>query len=375
MVMSVKRYISKQITECLEDGDIAIVYGARQTGKTTLANMIREQYPSSLYLNCDEPDIRTSLTNKSSTELKSLIGNTQFVVVDEAQRVKDIGLTAKLIHDTYPDIKLLLAGSSSIDLANTIKEPLTGRSKEFILYPFASSEIAVSSIEAERLVEKNLIYGSYPKAWPMSHKDAADYLRNLTSGYLYRDAFNSNIEYNATIVDDLLRLLAFQVGSEMSYSEVATRLGISKDTVSRYIDLLEKAFIVFRLPQFRRNQRNEIGKLRKVYFYDLGIRNGLIDNFQPLKYRNDLGALWENYCIIERKKKLQKDEIYSRHYYWRSSIPHQEIDLVEEVGNKIFAYEFKYKNKKVKVPTVFAKEYPDIPYLVIDKEKISDFTL
>jgi predicted AAA+ superfamily ATPase len=370
--MLIQRYLTDKVKATLQQGDVAIIYGARQTGKTTLAQSILADYEGGLYLNCDEPDVRARLTEKTSTELKALFGNVQLVVIDEAQRIKDIGLTAKLIHDTFPEIKLLLTGSSSIDLANTVKEPLTGRSREHILYPLASTEIAGNVIEAARLLEKSLLLGGYPKAWPMSHDEASSYLRNLVNNYLYRDVFSSTTVFDSTILDNLLRLLAFQVGSEMSYSEVGQRLGINKETAMRYIDLLEKAFIVFRMPQYRKNQRNEVGRLRKVYFYDLGVRNGLIDNFLPLTHRNDTGALWENYCVVERYKYLQQHDIYARHYYWRS-YTQQEIDLVEEIGIDTKAYEFKYGDQKAKRPSVFATEYPDVPFEVISRDTFGGF--
>jgi predicted AAA+ superfamily ATPase len=370
--MIIQRYITPKVQDSLDRGDVAIVYGARQTGKTTLAKTILAEHEGGLYLNCDEPDIRTRLTERTSTELKALFGGAQLVILDEAQRIKDIGLTAKLIHDTFPEIKLLLTGSSSIDLANTVKEPLTGRSMEHILYPLAVTEVAETTIEATRLLEKSLIFGGYPKAWPMNHDDAAAYLRNLVNNYLYRDAFGATTILDSTTIDNLLRLLAFQVGNEMSYSEVGQHIGVNKETVTRYVDLLEKAFIIFRLPQYRRNQRYEVGRLRKVYFYDLGVRNGLIDNFSPLTHRNDIGALWENYCVVERQKYLQKQDTYARHYYWRS-YTQQEIDLIEEIGTQTAAYEFKYKFQKVKKPPAFNTEYPDVPFHVISSSEFSSF--
>lgn len=370
--MLINRYLTPKVKRSLDQGDVAIVYGARQTGKTTLAKMILAEYENGLYLSCDEPDIRERLTNKTSTELKALFGNAQFVVLDEAQRIKDAGLTAKLIHDTFPEIKLLLTGSSSIELANTVKEPLTGRSMEYLLYPLASTEVAENVIEATRLLEKSLTLGGYPKAWPMSQDEAAAYLRNLVNNYLYRDAFGSSTIYDSTILDNLLRLLAFQIGNEMSYSEVGGHLGVNKETAMRYIDLLEKAFIVFRLPQYRKNERNEVGRLRKVFFYDLGVRNGLINNFFPLTHRNDVGALWENYCVVERKKYLQRTDTYARHYYWRSDTK-QEIDLIEEIGTDTVGYEFKYKNQKVKKPSVFTADYPDVPFQVVSRDQLGGF--
>lgn len=370
--MLIQRYLYTKVKETLNRGEVAIIYGARQTGKTTLAKTILKDYKSAAYLNCDEPDVRALLTNKTSTELKSIFGEAQLVVLDEAQRIKDIGISAKLIHDTFPEVKLLLTGSSSIDLANTVKEPLTGRSTEHILYPLAVTEVAESAIEASRLLEKSLILGGYPATWTMSFDAATKYLRNLANAYLYRDAFNFSTVYDATLLDSLLRLLAFQIGNEMSYSEVGHHIGANKQTAMRYIDLLEKAFIVFRLPQYRKNQRNEVGRLRKVYFYDLGVRNGLIDNFLPLTHRNDVGALWENYCVVERNKYLQRAGVYARHYYWRS-YTQQEIDLIEEVGTTVKAYEFKYKDQKVKKPSGFTTSYPDVPFQVISKNDLAGF--
>jgi predicted AAA+ superfamily ATPase len=197
-------------------------------------------------------------------------------------------------------------------------------------------------------------------------------MRKLVNDFLYRDAFDAMVTYDNTIFDNLLRLLAFQVGNEMSYSEVGSRLGINKETAMRYIDLLEKAFIVFRTPQYRKNERNEVGRLRKVYFYDLGVRNGLINNFLPLTHRNDVGALWENYCMVERKKYLQKQGTYARYYYWRSATK-QEIDLIEETGTDTVAYEFKYKDQKVKKPTVFGADYSDVPFCVVSRDRIAGF--
>ena len=370
--MLIDRYLIDQAKETLKDGKVAIVYGARQTGKTTLARSLLATSKQGLYLNCDEPDIRAQLTNKTSTELKALFGDADMVVIDEAQRIPNIGITAKLIHDTYPEVQLLLTGSSSIDLANTIKEPLTGRAHELTLYPLALSEVAPNLLEAGRLLEKSLILGGYPGMWQLGHDKAVEYLRDLANNYLYRDAFAANVVYDTTLIDNLLQLLAYQVGNEVSYNEIATRLEVSKETIRRYIDLLEKAFIVFRVNQYRKNQRNEVGRLRKIYFYDLGIRNGLINNFLPLSRRDDVGKLWENYCMIERQKYLQQRGKWARQYFWRS-YTRQEVDLVEETGTHTAAYEFKYKDQKVKVPPAFAEAYPGTPFTVVSSDRFSDF--
>lgn len=374
----IQRYLVSKCLDSLHAGKVVIVYGARQTGKTTLAESILAQLSRShaetgLYLNCDEPDIRERLTNKTSGELKAFFGPAQLVVMDEAQRVENIGLTAKLVHDTFPEIKLLLTGSSSIDLANTIKEPLTGRSAEYILYPLAVTEVASNVMEAERLLEKSLLVGGYPQAWQLDHDQAAAYLRDLANNYLYRDAFAARTIFDTTILDNLLRLLAYQVGNEVSYGELASHLEVSRETAMRYVDLLEKACIVFRVNQYRRNQRSEVGRLRKVYFYDLGVRNGLIDNFLPLAHRNDVGALWENYCVVERKKYLQRSDTYARHYFWRSRTQ-QEVDLVEEIGTETAAYEFKYQlQKPVKTPSGFARAYPDVAFAAVTKRDLAGF--
>lgn len=370
--MLIKRYLEDQINTTLNDGKIAIIYGARQTGKTTLVKLLLSQNPNSLYLNCDEPEVRSRLSNKGSAELKSMFGEAKFIVIDEAQRVANIGITAKLIHDTYPEIKLVITGSSSIELANTIKEPLTGRAYEHILYPLALTEVSTNIIEATGLLGKSLVLGGYPGMWQLDHEKAVKYLRDLADNYLYKDAFAVNVYYDASIIDKLLQLLAYQIGNEVSYNELANHIEVDKKTVMRYIDLLEKAFIVFRVNQYRRNQRNEIGRLRKVYFYDLGVRNGLIDNFLPLDRRNDVGALWENYCMIERRKYLQKNNIWARQYFWRS-YSGQEVDLVEEISTETKAYEFKYKNSNIKLPPSFASSYPDVPLTLVSRGSFNRF--
>lgn len=372
--MIIQRYLHEQIKTTLANtpSQVAIVYGARQTGKTTLAKALLSSNRGGLYLNCDEPDIREQLSGKTSTELKALFGNAPLVVIDEAQRVPNVGLTAKLIHDTYPDIKLLLTGSSSIDLANTIKEPLTGRSRELILYPLALTEVASNRLEAGRLLEKCLVLGGYPGMWQLGKDEAAVHMRDLANNYLYRDAFAANVVYDTTIINNLLQLLAYQIGNEVSYNELANHLEISKETVMRYVDLLEKAFIIFRVNQYRKNQRSEAGRLRKIYFYDLGVRNGLIDNFLPLARRDDTGKLWENYCMVERQKYLQRHGKWWRHYFWRS-YTRQEVDLVEEIGPTTSAYEFKYRDQKAKTPSGFARSYPEVPFTTVTSTNFDDF--
>ena len=364
--MLIKRHIEPHARQALKDGLVTILYGARQVGKTTLAKQIMASYPDSIYLNCDDPLVALNLTNKSAIELKSYIGDTKFVVIDEAQRIENIGITLKLIHDTYPDIMLLVTGSSSLDLANKITEPLTGRSVEINLFPLSIQEVSKNQTENQGHSNIMLVRGGYPGMWHISAQKAYDKLDKLSNDYVFRDAFLPNSSYDQTIINDLLRILAYQLGQEVNYSELGNKLSISKDTVARYIDLLEKAFIIFKRNQYRRNERSEVGRLRKVYFIDLGVRNAIIGNFKPLQLREDTGALWENFCVIERLKFLQSKQRRVRSYYWRNN-DQQEIDIIEEETDTIRAFECKYSDKKsAKVPTGYITKYPNSSFSVVN---------
>jgi predicted AAA+ superfamily ATPase len=323
-----------------------------------------------VYLNCDDPAVLTRLQNQSLAGLRSIVGDSDIIVIDEAQRVENIGLTAKLIHDSMSEKKLLLTGSSSLDLANKVKEPLTGRSRELLLYPLGLKEVAHNIIEADGYMQRLLVHGGYPGLWSLTEAEAATRAREIANRYLYRDAFALGTIYDQTVIDNLLRLLAHQVGSEVSYSELASNLEVSKETVMRYVDLLEKAFIVFRLPQFRKNQRVQVGRLRKIYFYDLGMRNALVDNFDPLELRGDIGAIWENFVLVERLKNNQANQKYTRSYYWRSR-DKQEVDLVEESAGEFAAFECKW-SKPPRVPGGFTSAYPQISVTGVTKDNYWD---
>jgi len=364
--MYIQRHEQKHIEQALNDGLVAIVYGARQVGKTTIAKEVAKGASNPLYLNCDDPNVVISLSNRSTAELKSYIGDVDIVIVDEAQRVENIGITIKLIHDTYPEVKLLVTGSSSLDLANKIAEPLTGRSQEIILYPLSIREVSNDRLEMDSHWRTMLDRGGYPAIWQLSAEAAHSRLSSIANNYVYRDAFGPQVMFDQTVINDLLRLLAYQIGQEVSYGELAGKLSVSKETVMRYIDLLEKAFIIQRLGQYRRNQRVEIGRLRKIYFIDLGIRNAIVDNFKPLEARDDTGALWENFCFIERLKYLQAEGRRVRSYYWRNN-DQREIDLVEEESDVLRAYEAKINpNKSAKVPIAFNRMYPDHSFSVVN---------
>lgn len=356
----IKRAIYDQIISHLFKGKAIIITGPRQVGKTTLLQAITKQADGKvLYLNCDEPDIRPLLTNASSTSLKALIGNNTLVLIDEAQRVRNIGLTLKLLVDNFKDIQVIATGSSALELANEINEPLTGRKREYHLYPFSTTEmVAHTSILSEtRLLEQRMIYGFYPDI-VNSPADAQASLLELANNYLFKDVLSLQDVRKPALLERLLVALALQIGSEISYNEIGQTIGTDNKTVDRYIELLEKCFVVFQVGGFSRNLRNEIKKSKKIYFYDNGIRNALIKNFSPLELRQDVGALWENFLVSERIKANHYTNNYVNTYFWRTH-QQQAIDLVEESGGKLYAWEFKWNEKaKAQIPTTFLNAYP-----------------
>jgi uncharacterized protein len=374
--MKIKRDIQDMITAKIFKGRIIIIYGARQVGKTTLVRMIQNEYNyKTIFLNCDEPDIRESLTNKTSTELKELIGNNNLILIDEAQRVKNIGISLKLIIDNYPNIQIIATGSSSFELSNEISEPLTGRKYEFQLYPFSIKELQqIYSIEEiNRLIEVRIIKGMYPDV--TINTDESEYiLKDITKSYLFRDVLQFQNIRNPDILNKLLQALALQIGNEVSYNELANKLQVDKNTIISYISILEKAFIIFRLNPYSKNLRNELKKLRKIYFVDTGIRNALINNLNPMNLRQDSGSLWENFLISERVKSLNNSGYTANLYFWRTH-QQQEIDLIVEEGGIIHGYEFKITAKKYKSPKIFRENYPDVKVDLINRNNYLDFVL
>ena len=350
-----------------------ILVGPRQVGKTTLLKQIIDanEPTETLLLNCDEPDTLRMLENVSSTELKNLIGNKKIVLIDEAQRVENIGITLKLITDNIPDIQLIATGSSAFDLRNRLNESLTGRKFEYLLLPFSTAELIHSGsfLDEKRLLEQRMIYGMYPDV-VNRHTDAQRLLIELTNSYLillYKDIRHPDM------LTKILTALSLQIGNEVSYNELGNTVGAKSETVERYIELLEKVFIIFRLPSLSRNLRHELKKSRKIYFYDNGIRNVLIQNFKSLELRTDTGALWENFMVSERKKHLEYNEIYANTYFWRTHT-FQEIDYIEERDGMLYAFEFKWnEKKKVKVVSSFAEAYPQHEFHCIDRTNYLDF--
>lgn len=368
----IHRIIEQQIKNDFSRGKAIVVMGARQVGKTTLLENIAPMQDV-LYLNCDNHDDRTDLEGKTSTELRNLVGNHRVVVIDEAQRVKDIGLTLKMLVDLKMNVQILATGSSSLSLADSISEPATGRLFEYRLFPLSLAETAsyTSQREENRLLEYRLVYGLYPEV--VTHpEDARRLLTNIANNYLYRDLLEYRGIKKPDVLQKLVRALALHVGSEVSYNELATLIGIDKATVESYIDLLEKCYVVFRLPSYSRNLRSEIKKGKKVYFYDNGIRNALISNFSPLDMRTDTGALWENMMVSERMKRNAYNHSYAQLYFWRTQ-QQQEVDLIEERDGYIEAFEFKWKKKNARLPKPFSDNYPNVPLSVVTPDNYWSF--
>jgi len=347
--------------------------GPRQTGKTTLLEKIASEFGEYLLIDCDQLVVREKLEDASIEGLKQIIGKHKTILIDEAQRVKNIGLSLKIIVDRIKDIRLLVSGSSSLDLANEINEPLTGRKWEYMLLPISWQELQDNSgyLNALQQLEQRMIFGMYPEIINNPGDEEA-ILSQLGSSYLYKDILSYKNIRKPELLEKLLRALALQLGSEVSNNELAGLLQINKDTVATYIDLLEKAFIIYRIEPLSRNLRNEISTNRKIYFYDNGIRNAILANYNPLGLRQDIGALWENFLMSERKKYLLYNGISANTYFWRTT-QQQEIDYVEERGGKFYAYEFKWNpNAKVKFSKTFTNVY-DANLIVITRENFHNF--
>lgn len=371
----IRRTLAKSILEDLKKKKVIVLLGARQVGKTTMLEDIIDGKAKTLSINCDDLDDRLMVEGKSSTELRHLISPYEIVFIDEAQRVKNIGLTIKMIGDLKNlTTRVIVTGSSSLELADEINEPGTGRTIEHKLYPLSLVELAEDSSEREqgRLLEQRMIYGLYPEI-VTDPADAKRNLMTLTNNYLYKDLFSFKGIQKPDVLQKLVRALALQLGSEVSYNELANMIGIDKETVENYINLLEKCFVVFRLESFSRNMRNEIKKGKKIYFYDNGVRNAVISNFAPLELRTDAGALWENLMVGERIKRNSYTGSYAQLYFWRTH-DQKEIDLIEDQDGVLSAFEIKYNPKsKAKLPKSFAEHYPNSTFQVVTPENFWEF--
>jgi predicted AAA+ superfamily ATPase len=362
----IQRMLYSYLKQYLFQGKALIITGPRQTGKTTLLKMIMADYPEALYLNCDEPDTRQNLQNVTSIHLKAYLGESRLVLIDEGQRIENIGITIKLLVDNIPDMQVIVTGSSAIELADKIQETLAGRKFTFHLPPLSWKEMVdYHGLQTEkRLLNQRLIYGMYPDAVLKTHLQK-EILTDIVQSYLYKDLLQYNEIRKPDLLSKLLIALALQIGQEVSFLELANLLKVSSITVEKYIDLLEKVFVIFRLSSYAKNHRNELKKSKKIYFYDTGIRNAILGAFQPIGLRTDAGALWENYVISERQKTNQLSNPYLKSYFWRT-VSQQEIDLIEITADEMNAYEIKWKaSGKQRPPAGFRTGYPQAGFEII----------
>ncbi len=360
----------------LQKGKVVVIYGPRRCGKTTLLKAFLKSYKEKfLMVSGEDINVQNYLSSQNIEKLKNFVGEVKLLVIDEAQKINKIGLNLKLIVDHIEDISIIATGSSAFDLAKNIGEPLTGRKVTLKLYPFSQIELNAieNSLQTDSLLESKLIYGLYPEVILSTNNEFRQrYLKELIESYLYKDILElDGIRHSGKIIK-LLQLLAFQIGKEVSFNELGTQLGMSKNTIDRYLNLLEKTFVIQRLNGFSRNLRKEITKNPRFYFIDIGIRNALINNFNTIDMRNDIGELWENYIIMERFKKQEYFSLFTNNYFWRT-YNKNEIDLVEEHNGELHGYEIKWKSKKSKPPALWKSTYPTAEYKEINSNNYLEF--
>lgn len=375
----IERSIRQEVSQkLLHSNKVIVLLGPRQVGKTTLIKSILSQVEGKkLEINADQSKYIDTFSSRDLYKMQAIVGQADFLFIDEAQRIPDIGINLKILHDEMPRLKIVATGSSSFELANQTKEPLTGRTWTFTLLPIAQMELAnqYSPFELAQQLENFLIFGSYPEAITLETlADKTKYLQELSKAYLYKDILEITAIKHADKLQRLLRLLAFQTGSEVSYNEIGNTLQMSKDTVANYVDLLEKAFVVFRLNGYSRNLRKEVTKMDKIFFYDNGIRNALIDNFNTLDHRNDVGQLWENFLVAERQKHNLYRQLSVRPYFWRTYTG-AELDYLEEGMGKLAAFEFKFSRRLAKAPASWKETYPEASFQTINQDNYLSFLL
>ncbi|WP_192348986.1 ATP-binding protein [Algoriphagus sp. Y33] len=375
--MQIKRYLENTIKSRLFKGKAILLFGPRQAGKSTLIETVLGEIGQPwIYFTGDESDTRELLSNTTSTKLKALIGENKIIFIDEAQRIPEIGLTLKIITDQLKGIQVLASGSSAFELANRVNEPLTGRKYEFMLFPLSFSEMCKHHglLEERRLLDQRLLFGYYPEI-VVKPREEIELLKLLAESYLYRDLLILEQVKKPALLEKLVKALALQVGSEVSYQELGQLVGADNSTIEKYIQLLEKAYVVFVIPAFSRNVRNEIKKGKKVYFYDVGIRNAVINNFGQLNNRMDVGSLWENFFISERKKYHEYQKTGTKLYFWRTT-QQQEIDLIEETSDSLHAFELKWSEKhKVRFPQTFTANYPDAITSIVHPNNMEEYLM
>ena len=372
----IRRILENRLRSDFGKGKILLVTGARQVGKTTLFDLLLHDTPNVLRFNCDDAQDRDALADQSPSRLRNIAEGYDFIIIDEAQKIPDAGLTLKILADLKTDAQILVTGSSSLELSEQASESAAGRVWNYGMYPLSLAEMYAhtSRFEESKFLGQRLIYGMYPEVVTRP-SDAVQVLRNLSSDYLYRDILAYRGMRKPSVLQKLVRALALQIGGEVSYNELASLIGANKETVSSYINLLEKCFVVFTLSSYSRNERNEIKRGKKVYFHDNGIRNAVLGDFTPIDRRSDVGALWENFLVSERLKRDAYSGGYARLFFWRTTTQ-QEVDLVEEKDGELSAFEFKWNPKrKPHVPSAFAAAYPGAQYKRVDRENYFDFVL
>lgn len=374
----IERTIEKDVVQAIRKGKVVLIYGARRVGKTILQQIIAEKYAGRVTTLNGESDYTKQLfALRTESNYKQILADTELLIIDEAQAVPEIGLVLKFIVDNVPGVAVLATGSSSFELQSQVGEPLVGRSTAFHLYPMSFGELssAEGRIPLMMRKEEHLIYGNYPELLHLnSFAEKERYLTDLSSAYLMKDILSIDGIKNSGKMMSLLKLVALQMGSEVSYDELGRQLGLSRNTVEKYLDLLTKTFVLYRLPAYSRNARNEVSKAGKWYFCDNGIRNAIIGDFRPIGVRNDVGALWEAYLIGERIKRNENNNKKINYYFWRT-YANAEIDLIEEHQGTLKAFEFKWGTKKPSVPSAFASAYPDAEYRVINQDNYLEFVL
>ena len=371
----IPRYIKKEILgSLLKPNTVVGIFGARRTGKTFLMQEIEKELGEKvLMVQGENLDVSEVLSSQRLIKLKRFTEGVSYLFVDEAQKIPNIGINLKLMTDNIPGLHILVSGSSSFDLRKNIGEPLTGRSHFFHLYPVAQMELEENFLQTKENLELRLVYGGYPQViTASSSKEQTAILSSIRDGYLLKDILELDNQKDSLFVFNLLRLIAFQIGNDISFSELASKLNVNKKTVMRYLELLEKCYVIFSLHGFSRNLRNEYTKSPRYYFWDNGIRNVLISNFNSLNLRDDIGKLWENYCISERLKKNHYRQQMVNHYFWRT-YDQKEIDLIEEAGGNLTGFEFKWTESKPKIPKHFLNSYDHSEYKVINRENYLDF--
>jgi len=375
LVSMIYRFLTDDILKSLHPGFVTGLFGARRTGKTFLMEQIRDRIEGKqiLMVQGDNLDVAEILSSQRLSVLKQFTAGYDYLFIDEAQKIPGIGDNLKLIVDNIPELAVFVTGSSAFDLKNKIGEPLTGRSKYFYLYPIAQLELKDDFLTSKENLESRLIYGSYPQIMTATTEmERRDMLESIKNGVLLKDILELDNLKDSLFILNLLRLIAFQIGNDVSATELANRLGVSKNTVTRYLELLEKCYILFSLPGFSRNLRKEITKSHRYFFWDNGIRNVVISNFNRLSLRDDTGRLWENFCISERLKRNHNLRMHCNYYFWRT-YDQKEIDLIEESDGYLTGFEFKWTEKTAKIPHEFLATYKNSTFNLIHKENYLDF--